>query len=232
MKRGIGIALLLLAACGGAPTEPAPEPEPERSSGEETTAAPNDGVAITGLMGTISADEVTRGMEPRMNRFLRCFAGRYDTVEVLGGSITFSFRIRVDGSVLWVYPAESTIGDRETERCLLEAASGTRFPRPHGGEAEFQYPLTLDPPEDVRPATNMASSQVSDRVDANRGSLSCGAGNFRVTAYVAPGGEVMAAGVATDSLEASEHLDCVAEAVSSWTLADPGSYPAKVTFSL
>jgi hypothetical protein len=53
-----------------------------------------------------------------------------------------------------------------------------------------------------------------------------------VTAYVAPGGTVMAAGASAADPEMLEKLDCVTEHVKSWDLPDPGSYPAKVTFSV
>jgi hypothetical protein len=55
-----------------------------------------------------------------------------------------------------------------------------------------------------------------------------------VTAYVAPGGSVIAAGAHASGREASADkvLDCVTEAVSGWTLPDPGLRPAKVSFDI
>ena len=60
----------------------------------------------------------------------------------------------------------------------------------------------------------------------------CGAHGFSVTAYVAPGGQVFAAGASAASHEASENIDCVVHAVQALHMPDPGSYPAKVSFQL
>ena len=231
-----GAVLLLglsVGACGGAA-----EPTDTDSSGGETTSQhheppPDDGVAIEGLMGTIRPDEVQMGMEPRMDRFLRCFSRRYDAVEVLAGEIEFGFHIDINGRVTSVYPMRSDIGDRATERCLLETAGRARFPRPHGGEAEFSYPISIDPLQDVRPPVPWQTSQVQAAVEEQRGEIvDCGSGPFAVTVYVAPGGSVLSAGVAVGDVEQSDALDCVAELVAGWTFPDPGSYPAKVSFSL
>jgi len=210
----------------------------EPTSGDEEARPQHEAVQIEGLMGTISADTVERGIEPRMGRFLRCFQDRYGSLDVLGGSFVMSFRVHADGSVRWVFPSESTVGDRETERCLLHVASGIHFHAPHGGEAEFTYPLSLDTADDVRPPLNWDEARVSDALSTGGSGLlsSCRpAGSraaYRVTAYVMPGGTVEAAGAATDDAEAIDSLDCVAQAVRGWSMPDPGSYPAKVHFEI
>jgi hypothetical protein len=230
---------LAIGACGGE-SEPVESPNraQESTRGGEAPAERQHAVQIEGLMGTISADMVERGIEPRMGRFLRCFQERYGSLEVLGGRFEMAFRIHTDGSVRWVYPSDSTIGDRETERCLLHVASGIRFHRPRGGEAEFSYPLSLDTAEDVRPPLNWDEARVSGALNEGGPGLlsSCrpagSRATYRITAYIMPGGRVQAAGAATDDAEAVDSLDCVAQAVRGWSMPDPGSYPAKVHFEL
>ena len=53
-----------------------------------------------------------------------------------------------------------------------------------------------------------------------------------MTAYVAPGGSVLAAGASAPDAESAEALDCVTESVERWEMPDPGSYFAKVTFQV
>lgn len=225
------LGLLLAMGCGGDEPETTEAAE-ETTGAEESSARRDDGVQVEGLMGTIDADEVRMTLEPKLTRFMRCFSRRYNDIEILGGHIHMSFRVDVEGNVLWVYPNESTIGDRETERCLVETAAAIRFPRPRGGEAEFGYPLDLDPPEDVRPPVAWGESSIADVLEANRDSVTrCGSG-YTVTMYVGPGGEVMAAGASADDLDDAANLDCVTDAVSEWEMPDPGSYPAKVSFSI
>ena len=223
--------LMSLAACGGGADVELAEAESTSTGSEQPAARRDDGVQIQGLMGTMDADDVRNTLEPKLGRFMRCFSRRYDDIEILGGHIHMGFRVDVEGNVLWVYPTDSSIGDRQTEKCLLDTAAAIRFPRPRGGEAEFGYPLHLDPPEDVRPPVHWEASSVASTVEANRGTLSsCGAG-YTVTVYIAPGGQVMAVGASSEQTNA-EGIDCVTEAVSGWAMPDPGSYPAKVSFSL
>ncbi len=172
-------------------------------------------------------------LDRRLPRFARCFSRRYNELELVGGEMRFSFRVKVDGSVLWVYPSSSTVGDRTVERCLLDVAQAATFPRPHGGEAEFSWSLAFDPPEDVRPPVPWDASQVSEVVGEHGSELrQCGARPGQVTAYVGPGGAVMAAGASAEGQPSADALDCLASAVETWEMPDPGSYPAKVSFPI
>jgi hypothetical protein len=225
--------VLVLAACGSEPAEIETTDEVVETSNGDEEEVVDDGVEIEGLMGTLSSAEISRTLEPRMQRFAQCFSNRYGELEIVGGEIELAFRVARDGSVLWVYPHASSIGDRITERCLLDSARSSRFPEPHGGEAEFRYPLAFDPPEDVRPPLNWDESRVSDQVATQARTVrSCGSGPVSVTVYIGRGGDVMAAGAATTDPERADALDCVADAVREWTMPDPGSYPAKVTFEI
>jgi hypothetical protein len=226
---------LLAAGCGGSSTPETTTPEhTTRPRHERDEEAASEGVAVTGLMGTISQDAVRNALEPHMTAFARCFSNRMGDVEFLSGDITMSFRVDTSGNVLWVYPSASTIGDRETETCVLDVARRSHFAAPHGGEAEFTWGFGLDAAEDVRLPTSWPETHVAEVVTANRGALtSCGrTSGFSITAYVAPGGTVMAAGGTAPDADALPALDCVVTAVRGWTMPDPGSYAAKVSFSI
>lgn len=229
------VLLTSVAGCGGS-SEPETTPTPSHTTSgreERREDALPEGASITGLMGTISARAVQGALEPRMPRFARCFADRSDDVEFLSGDITLSFRIHTDGSVAWVFPSATNIGDRDTERCILDVARTTHFSAPSGGEAEFTWGFGLDAPSDVRLPLSWGADAVATTVEANRASVaSCGRSGFRLTAYVAPGGRVLAVGGTAPDADALTALDCVVGAVSGWTMPNPGSYAAKVTFDL
>lgn len=239
-NRGKPGALLLIscvvgaatAGCGGA--APAETTTPTRTTTHHTAPDPEGGVAVTGLMGTISQDAVRHALEPHMNAFARCFSNRMSTVEFLSGDITMSFRVDTSGNVLWVYPSATTIGDHDTETCILDVARHTHFSPPHGGEAEFTWGFGLDAADDVRLPTSWPETHVADTVSENRSALgTCGrTSGFQITAYVVPGGTVLAAGGTAPDADSLAALDCVVTAVRDWSMPDPGSYAAKVTFSL
>lgn len=224
---------LVALGCGGDATD-VETGAPQSTAGGERRAARDDGAEITGLMGTISRDAVENTLNPRMGRFGRCFEQRLGAVEFLAGNIRFSFRIRTDGTVAWVYPAQSDIGDRQVEQCALEVARAARFPPPRGGEAEFSWGFGFDAPDDVRPPLNWTADSLGNRLsDVGTVARACGvSGSYQVTAYVQPGGRVLAAGGSAPSAESEAALDCILERVRAWTMPDPGSYAAKITFTV
>lgn len=222
-----------VAGCGGEST-PTEETSASRSSGDERPSEREDGVAITGLMGTIRADQVENALQPRMDRFMRCFQQRMGDVEFLAGNIRLSFRIHTDGTVSWVYPVQSDIGDRAVEQCILEVARAAHFPRPRGGEAEFGWGFGLDSASDVRPPLNWSQEALGALADEVPSVVrACRArGPFSVTAYIEPGGAVLAAGGSMPTAEDAQVLDCILERVRAWSMPDPGSYAAKITFAV
>ena len=231
----IAVLCFSIVGCGGGTTETASTTTTHASSSvTRDDPQPDDGSSITGLMGTISQQAVQDTLEPRMESFMHCFETRLTAVHFLGGEIRMAFRIHTDGTVMWVYPAESSLGDRDVETCILGVSQRAHFPHPHGGEAEFSWGFALDPPSDVRAPVSLASGGVDELIESQENAVrgQCGQGPYHVTAYVQPGGTVLAAGVATDSTDTASHLDCVATAVRGWHFPDPGSYAGKVSFSL
>jgi hypothetical protein len=219
--------------CGGGQAV-TPEHQTQREEREPDRESSEDGAQITGLMGTIPRDEVEDALNPRMQRFFACFEARMRRVEFLSGNIRLSFRIHTDGNVMWVHTSESDVGDREAEQCILQIARGVRFPRPRGGEAEFSWGFGFDAPEDVRPPLDWAEGNLGDRsADVAELARECDArGSYSVTAYITPGGRVLAAGGSTPTADGEAALDCILERVRGWHMPDPGSYAAKITFAV
>lgn len=249
-RRRLGAAAVAVAMIVGCGEEAEPEAAaPEPTAGGEGIQDVDDGMVTAGTLGTLPQFAIESTLQARQRKFLRCFTDAWGDNDLVGGEIRFVFRVQQDGSVRFVYPAESTVGDRETEQCLLSVAANARFPEPHGGEAEFTWSLAVDPMEDVRPPVAMEVDRVATVLSENGAAVldECapgGAATYRVTAYVSPGGEVLAAGVASRAEAeaiigaspppevAEDALDCVAGQVTTWELPDPGSYTGKVSFEL
>ena len=236
------ISLLLLGtlACGGAPPR---EPIPVTHADEpEKRPVPSTSFSVSGLHGTLSQQEVDSTLKPRLPKFLRCAQQRLAELDVLAGSLRLSFHIATNGAVAGVSPIASTLGDRATERCMLDVAATTRFPPPHGGEADFTWPLELPGDPEVREPVPLAAD-VARSARASAGPAGdvavgevlharCGGGQMVVTAYLDPAGVPLAVGVAAPDLVTPTELDCIASGVQSWTFDSPGSYVGKVTFTL
>jgi hypothetical protein len=232
------IMLSLACGCGGPEPKPAAKPQPAVpviGTGGENLEDSEDDLNVSGTLGTIPTHLIQERLEPKFPSFQKCFIERSEALEFVAGKIELYFRVKVDGSVRRVFPRGSSIGDRQTERCIVEIAARTRFPNPKGGgEAEFAWQLEVDTMPDVRPPVAWDSERVSSIARQNAGSIkSCGKyARYTVTTYVAPGGKIMSAGAAASAFDGPDALDCVVEAVRTWKMPDPGSYPAKVTFNI
>lgn len=246
----VAAAAIWLAGCGGGgQAQPTTPSSASATTGQQRSRQADDGMVTSGVLGTLPQIAIESTLQARQRKFLRCFAQTWGHDDLVGGDFRLAFRVGVDGSVRWVYLVDSTVGDRDTERCLLSVAQAAKFPRPMGGEAEFTWSMGVDPSSDVRPPVEVPADAVAAVVSDQASAVlqQCGQGSgsdYRVTAYVDPGGAVRAVGVAAPvqaeaiggaaqpAATAPDALDCVAAQVRTWQLPDPGSYPGKVTFSL
>ncbi len=223
------VGALGAVACGEEP--PARAPEPPREETHEVKPQ----LKMKSELGTVDPEAVTRAFRKLDAQFDDCQKRGLDRIEVLAGSLKFFLRIGEDGSAKWAYLEQSDLGDRDTERCLLDAVMGARWPRPDGGDAEARY--TMDLPAQGRAATDWNADKIAaalGRAGSSIDKCKSGAdGSFKGTMYVGPGGKVLGAGVSVSSRDAADKADCLASVLAKMKgLPSPGSWPAKVTFGL
>jgi hypothetical protein len=236
-KVAVPVAALAAAvlACGGE--------EPPAKSAEtqtESNEAPREsGLKVKSELGSVDPAAVSNTFHTLSGAFEACQRRGTSRVEVLAGPVKFFVRIGEDGSAKWAYLLESELGDRDTERCLLDAVMGARWPKPDGGDAEARYGMEL-PLQATRPPNDWSSDRVSDAlakagdsIGRCKGGL---AGTFHATMYVGEGtgksGRVLAVGVAPPSKEGEEKVDCIVKALKEMKVPTPGTWPAKVSFDL
>ena len=104
--------------CGGAPPPVPSTAQTERSAPRERESD-SDSLSVSGLRGTLSEHEIQGALKPRLPKFLRCAQQRLGELEVLSGTITFSFHVATNGAVAGITPSASSLGDRDTERSPL-----------------------------------------------------------------------------------------------------------------
>jgi hypothetical protein len=224
-------ALFSTLACGG--SEPPPQaPEPVHEAAPKPV---RPALQMHSELGSVDPDAVKKAFRALEPQFADCQKQGVDRVEVLAGNVKFFVRIAADGSAKWVFLEDSDLGDRATEKCLIDAAVAGHWPKPDGGEAEARYSMEL-PLLATRPPNDWDSSKVDSALVKHHGAIDqCkeGGGHFRVTMYVGPGGHVLAAGVATSGKDDGPKADCLSEVLTKMKgLPSPGSWPAKVSFGL
>lgn len=220
------------AACAGEPPPPKvatpPQPAPQK-------AVPL--VAKTSSeLGSVDPDAVKRAFGQLNDKFMDCQKRGLDRVEVLAGSVKFFLRIGSGGVAKWAYLEESELGDRDTEKCLIEVVEAAAWPKPDGGDAEARYSMEL-PLQTTRRPNEWRSDKVAEALAKHGEAIDkCKAGAntaFRATMYVGPGGKVLSAGVAVSNKDSEDQADCLAKALMKMKgLPSPGSWPAKVSFGL
>jgi hypothetical protein len=222
----------LLGACGGEPPPKAPEAAQEQAPPPEKKPA----LKMKSELGSVDPGAVKQAFGKLDEKFMGCQKQALGRVEVLSGSVKFFLRIGEDGAARWTYLEASDLGDRATEKCLLDTVMGAQWPRPDGGDAEAHYGMEL-PLQSTRPPSDWSPDKVAQALGKHGDAIDkCKAGagaSFHATMYVGPGGKVIAAGVAASAKDSEDQADCLAGVLTKMKgLPSPGSWPAKVGFDL
>ncbi|MEI7894257.1 MAG: hypothetical protein WCI05_14275 [Myxococcales bacterium] len=220
-----------LAACGGA----ASPPLPAKPSNPAPSAVPPQ-LTVESELGQISEAATQTAFRALHPQFLQCQRTRAAALEVLTGQFQLFLRIGKNGRVLKSALLDSTIGDIETETCILHVAIAATWPKPEGGEAEVR--ATMDLPELAsRPAVDWPANKVDGLLEPARSCKQGYAGTYQVTAYVqqeGDGGRAIAVGVAANEPGHEPGHEraaaCIVAAVKGIPFPSPGSWYAKVTF--
>jgi hypothetical protein len=236
LLRSIVLAFTAAAgACGGsAPPPAAPKHDPAPRA---APTKPKPQFAMGGQLGSLDEGKVNETFATLVPRFGECLAQGSSRVEFIGGHVKFAIRIALDGNAKWAYLSESTLGDRETERCMLNVAKSTRWPLPQEGEGQAQRAFDFDPSPDVRDAVPWGADRVSKALASARAKLGQCAhrapGKYHATVYVHTNGTAMAAGVAPpDERGETGAVDCMVDVIKAMRFPSPGSWPAKVMFDV
>jgi len=256
-----------LVACGGSTPEPQVSGEPTtHESRPQRSGKPAPQVSQE--LGSIDQRKVEQTFQSLQRGPLEaCHTKGRERVEYLTGDVKVFLRIDGNGKVKYGYFEDSTLGDRDTEKCILDVFSRASWPKPEGGEAEVRSGFGWGAGGEREPTTwpsDKVQSALTEAKDVKKDVEKCRSGvkaDFKVTAYVEhddaadehaasakpkgkpkagakpadktdKSGRFKAIGVAAPSREAAEKVDCIVDALKPLELPSPGSYAAKVTFSL
>jgi len=220
-----------LLACG----ESAP-PAKTADDQPETPERHGSGPQISSEIGGLNEEKVNAAFESSLSGLERCLQQGASRVEFLGGSVSFFVKIDLEGKVDGAYLEKSTLGDRDTEKCMLGALRSRKWPKPVGGEHGLaRKSFDFDPPNDVRAPADYDQDHLGkglDKISSKLASCKNAKGSYEATMYVATDGSVLSASVTPPSEDGEEAVDCLVSTLKSASFPSPGSWPAKVTFTL
>lgn len=211
-----------------APTAPsAPAPSPAYDPGPTSYGSE---------IGGLSQEDVEEQLAAMQPAFLRCVRASSQATNWIGGQVGIRMRIAPSGRIRWVYLTESTLGDRSTERCLLDTIRGRTWPRPLSGDGLAHTSFEVEPSQPPTTWPRFKAAAIAQRArEATRACRTGIEGPFVATVYVAPQGHVLSAGVAPPDEHGEAASDCIAQALTSLrlrNLAVAQHDTAKVSFSL
>ena len=184
-------------------------------------------------IGGLNHDAMDDTFASMQRQLQSCLEDGLSRVNELGGHFKLSLRIDRQGATRWVHLSESTLGDRDTEKCVIDLARNMTWPRPLGGEGLAEKSFDIDPRAEP---ISWEEKRVRRALSYAHGALArCRKGvpgHFVATAYVRPDGRVLSAGVATPHEKGEEAADCMVDAIRKLRFGSPGRRLAKVSFEL
>ena len=231
-----GLLLALLSsACGG--SEPPPR-APTTYMLDEKPRSDDATLSADSEVGGMNAEKTQAVFSAAAGELERCFIAGSHRVEFLSGRVHFAVEVDSSGQLSKAYLKDSTLGDRETEQCMLRVLESQTWPKPVGGrigraDGDFQFDADSEvrlPVEwsvgDIKKSLAKLNKKIAVCKDHNPSVV------YRATLYVDTSGAVLSAGVATPDGAGSTASDCVVDVLKQAMLSSPGSWPAKVTFDL
>ncbi len=228
-------ACLLIAttSCGGSkPAAQTPDeaPEPRRSHSSENS------VQMSAEIGALPPEATAAAFEQSLDEIQSCFFQGSQRIEFLAGDITFKVIVGQGGRIEHVFAERSTLGDRQTETCMFQALKASSWPEPVGGpigiaENSFEFEMSSD----VRPPVVWDVGEISSVLDEHAEALAAcrsRGGRSTATVYVGTDGKALAAGVAAPDQDAESASQCLVAVLLDAQYPEPGSWPAKVSFTL
>lgn len=226
----------MVVACGGAPPPP-----PAAPAEEPAPVARKPLPQVQQELGSIDQRAVEKTFERLQTKLEKCHDSGREKVDTLFGDVKVFLRVDQSGKVRYGYLEDSSIGELDTEKCILSVFSSTQWPKPEGGEAEIRHGFGW-PGGGERAPTKWGPEKVLKALEDSKGAKKdvekCKAGvsgDFIVTGYVAPDGKhgkFQGVGATPPDKAAADKVECIVDAVKGLKLPSPGGYAAKVTFAL
>lgn len=235
LQRTLAAAALVATACGGG------TPPPRAATQEEQAPELHHGAipSVSSEIGALDEDKVDATFSHALGAFERCLHDGAGRVEFLGGSVSFYLKIDGDGKLAHAHLEQSTLGDRDTEKCMIGVLKAKTWPRPVGGKSGLaRKSFDFDPPNDVRPPSDLPQEFIDKTLskrELKKKIAECKNGDngaFSVTMYIDTEGRALGVGVAPPDEAGEDDVDCLVDALKQAEFPSPGSWAGKVQFTL
>src|ERR1700722_9172327 len=139
--------LAIAAGCGsskGARKDAEGGPEFAVAKRPRRAPAPDPGASMNldNEIGVLDTDDVEATLQEHFDDVRGCYGRAGKAQRYAGGRVLLRFLVNGDVSAQDVWVLESTLGNYDVERCLVEVGRKIRFHAPSGSKATtFEYPV-------------------------------------------------------------------------------------------
>jgi hypothetical protein len=225
------VALAGIVGCSSNPPPPAEEPKPAEEEGAERhRSAPS----VESEIGAMNEGKVKQIFQRSSADLSGCYNKGAQKIPYLAGEVRFVVRVAKDGSVRWAYLKDSSLGDRETEACMLGVLKAASWPKPEGGEGLAENSFNFEPGGEERQPVPWTMDQLGPAYRNAKGALAkcrkgAGTKGMKATMYVETDGKASAVGVSSTDEKGEAGVSCVVDALKGLKFPSPGSYASKVS---
>lgn len=221
-----------VVGCGSPPPPAAPKLEASAEAASSSGAP-----TVESEVGALDEAKVKHTFQRATAKLYACFTQGAQRLAYLGGDVRFVVRVARDGRARWAYANDSTLGDHETERCMLDVLKAMAWPPPSGGEGLAESSFTFDPSADERPPMKWTPEQLGAPYRRVKGTLSkcrkkAGSKSLKATFYVETDGKPSAIGVSSADEHGEGAVACVIDILKRTEFPSPGSFASKVSITI
>jgi TonB family protein len=229
MKRAslLFLALACLVGCGSDKdarrSEGGPQYAMKRRPRRAVPAQPSDGMKVDNELGVLETADVDAKLEEHLDEVKSCYQRAGKAQRYAEGKVLLRFLVQGDGRVNDVWVVESTLGNYDVERCLVEVGRRVVFVAPTGNKA-----TTFDYPVEFRSTSQMTVLDIDGpKIEHDVASFlpqlaACGQvaveGAIAIM-YIEPSGFPGSVGLAAGTALDEDVADCVVQTIRRWRMS-------------
>jgi hypothetical protein len=188
-------------------------------------------------LGGLNEREAEQSFRAAVEGLQTCIKDGVERLAFIGGSIELAVKVDATRHAARVWAAQSSLGERGTEKCMFDALRSVGWPAPVGGPFGIaRNSFEFEPQRGVPTPAVWDAERVASTLTEAEGSLSAcrgaEAGGLLITLYIGEGGKALAGGVASEEPQDEAAVDCVVEALLAAVYPPPERSPTKVRFRL
>ncbi len=237
------LAIVTLAGCGsdkaarnetGGPEQALKRRKPKQTF-EDSEGART--MQLDGEMGVLETEEVDATMRAHFDDVRGCYSRAGKAQRYAGGRVLLRFLVAGDGSAQDVLVVESTLGNYDVERCLVDVGRRITFHAPSGRKpTTFEYPVEFRSTNQVA-VLDIEGLKVEHDVSVFLPQLAvCGRlapEDATAVVYIESNGTPGSVGLAAGGALDEDVGDCMVQTIRTWKMS--ATLPGRVmraTFSI